>query len=164
MINTLGRSRVDELFYMLEAKTAIAETKYVTEAIYPSVEKVLSTPDGDRKFRMIVKQFIERNSDKLHTSGPVYMIAYMDSDKKQLYSLFNVSEREILDAVNKEDVKTIIKLIGSDISVSDKKAIENMVDAGRKPVDAIFCQFKDVNDGFAKQEYRKAFKNLEILV
>lgn len=71
---------------------------------------------------------------------------------------------KILDAVNKEDVKTIIKLIGSDISVSDKKAIENMVDAGRKPVDAIFCQFKDVNDGFAKQEYRKAFKNLEILV
>ena len=101
MINTLGRDRVDELFYMLEAKSAIAETKFVTETIYPSIEKVLSTPEGDRKFRTIVKQFIERNSDKLHTSGPVHMIAYMDSDKKQLYTLFNISEREILDAINK---------------------------------------------------------------
>ena len=68
--------------------------------------------------------------------------------------------RNILKAVNACDVKTVVKAIGKDISVSDKRAIVNKVRNGLTPVDAIFCHIEDVNEGFAKSEYRKAFINL----
>lgn len=77
-----------------------ANTYIIKDAIYPKVEAVLSTPTGDRKFRNLVQKFIDKNSDKLHTSGPVYMIAFTDVDKEEYFELFNVTKEELLKPIN----------------------------------------------------------------
>ena len=61
------------------------KTHIMVENIYPKVEEVLSTPVGDRRFKQLVGNFIDRNNEKLHTSGPVYMIPFADRDKADFF-------------------------------------------------------------------------------
>ena len=79
---------------------ASGNTYIVRDTIYPKVEAVLSTPAGDRKYRNLVQKFIDKNSDKLHTSGPVYMIPFTDVDKEEYFELFNVTKEELLKPIN----------------------------------------------------------------
>src|SRR5699024_8860293 len=79
---------------------ASGNTYIVRDTIYPKVEAVLSTPAGDRKYRNLVQKFIDKNSDKLHTPGPVYMIPFTDVDKEEYFELFNVTKEELLKPIN----------------------------------------------------------------
>lgn len=69
--------------------------------IYPEVEKVLSTEQGKRNFSKLVGDYINRNSSKLTTIGPVYQIPFTFEDKKSVYDLFNLTEKQVLDIVKK---------------------------------------------------------------
>ena len=44
--------------------------------IYPDVEKVLKTDEGKRAFSKLVGNYINRNSSKLTTIGPMYQIPF----------------------------------------------------------------------------------------
>ena len=78
-----------------EDVSKLAETYFIADRLYPKVEEVLSTNIGRSKFKDISAKFIDRNSEKLHTAGPMYMIAFTDRDKANYYSLFNTNEKEI---------------------------------------------------------------------
>ena len=69
--------------------------------IYPEVEKVLSTEQGKRNFSKLVGDYINRNSSKLTTIGPMYQIPFTFEDKKSFYDLFNLTEKQVLDVVKK---------------------------------------------------------------
>ena len=78
------------------------------ENLYPRIAEVLATPQGDRKFKLLVGSYMDRNSTKLHTSGPVYMIPFGDTDKAEYYKLFNIKQKEVQDLIVK-----VVKEIGT---------------------------------------------------
>ena len=84
---------------------ASTDTTIIRDNLYPKVEKVLNTPDGKRKFSILVEQFVNRNSSKLTTIGPMYLIPFTNNDKQDYYDLFETSDNEIrkmvLEMVNK---------------------------------------------------------------
>lgn len=90
----------------------VTELTYVTkEELYPKIEAVLSQPQGTRKFNELVGKFIDRNSAKLRTPGPQYLIVFGDTDKKEYFELFHLQENEIRTMVTK-----ITKIISSGTS------------------------------------------------
>lgn len=84
--------------YLMEADTGA--THLIAETIYPKVDKVLSTPEGARKFGNLVGSYVNRNSSKLTTIGPIYLVPFTHSDKEGFYQLFNVTEQEIKAVIN----------------------------------------------------------------
>lgn len=88
----------DDLLYILEATN---DSFFIISSIYPKIESVLKTPSGDAKFNKIIGSFIDRNSVKLHTPGPQYLIPFTERDKDEYFELFNVSRQEVVDIVKK---------------------------------------------------------------
>ena len=74
---------------------------FIRDELYPKVEKVLDTPEGSKKFSRYVGDFINRNSSKLTTIGPLYLIPFNYADKNVYYELFGVTEKEITNLVKK---------------------------------------------------------------
>lgn len=75
---------------------ASGDTYMIRNTIYPIVERVLSTPQGDRKFREAVRVYIDKNSMKLHTAGPTYLVPFTDADKQSFFDIFNTTPAELL--------------------------------------------------------------------
>lgn len=82
---------IDDLF--LEAENS--DTHIIVEKLYPRIKAVLDTSQGDKKFKQLVGQYMDKNNNKLHTSGPLFMIPFGDIDKAQYFSLFEVTAKEI---------------------------------------------------------------------
>lgn len=124
----MSENTFDKLYYGLDdvfiEATGKAETTIIREQIYPIVEKVLSDPNGDRKFRLLVKKFLDKNASKLNTAGPTYMIPFTDDDKEEFFKCFGTSKNDL--------VKPIVKMTNL---VNDK--------AGWKSLrqNPIFCLF-----------------------
>lgn len=76
------------------------KTYTIKEEIYPKIQRVLSTPNGDREFRKRVENFIDANSEKLHEPCPISMIPFTDAVKGEFYTLFGISEQEIKRIIN----------------------------------------------------------------
>ena len=72
-----------------------ADTFIMKNNLYPRVEAVLNTPVGDRRFKELVGRYIDRNNEKLYTSGPVYLIPFGDRDKADFFRHFKIDPREI---------------------------------------------------------------------
>lgn len=98
---------IDDLYgVFVEANNP--DSHIMLQNLYPKIEEVLNTTVGDRKFKQLVGNYIDRNNEKLHTSGPVYLIPFGDRDKAEYFRLFKVETREIRGYVDE-----IIKLLGS---------------------------------------------------
>ena len=78
--------------------------------IWDKVEKVLSTNEGKRLFSNMVGNFINRNSSKLTTIGPMYQIPFTYEDKSNFYKIFDINESELTTVIKKtrETIKTSI--------------------------------------------------------
>ena len=94
----------DEVF--LEA--ALKDSTILKDSIYPKIEKCLLDPNNVRKLKRIMSDFIERNTDKLTTPGPQYLIVFGDQDKELYYELFEMKKQEVIDSM-----KSVIKQTGS---------------------------------------------------
>ena len=94
----------DEVF--LEA--ALKDSTILKDSIYPKIEKSLLDPNNVRKLKRIMSDFIERNTDKLTTPGPQYLIVFGDQDKELYYELFEMKKQEVIDSM-----KSVIKQTGS---------------------------------------------------
>lgn len=100
---------------------ASADSHIIIEKLYPKIEAVLSTPQGDRKFKQLVGQFMDRNSEKLHTSGPVYLVPFAADDKIAYCELFGleynvsgpVKERKVNMPEVDKMICSIVKQLGS---------------------------------------------------
>lgn len=79
------------LFEASDINSTIIKTK-----LYPKVEEVLKTPDGQRKFANLVGTYVNRNSTKLTTIGPMYLIPFTERDQDEYFKLFNTSREEII--------------------------------------------------------------------
>lgn len=84
---------INEDYLALEASSI--STTIIKDNLYPKVEKVLNTLEGSRKFANLVGAYVNRNSAKLTTIGPMYLIPFTTSDKESFYQLFDVDENEI---------------------------------------------------------------------
>lgn len=80
-----------------DTKTA---TYLIKTSIYPRVEKILDTPEGSKRFTNLVADYINRNSAKLTTAGPMYLVPFTDKDKAGYFALFNITPNEIKEVVN----------------------------------------------------------------
>ena len=87
----------EELIYIMEASNH--DSYNLKMKIYPMIEKVLNTPAGKEKFKRLVSGFIDRNSAKLHTAGPQYLIVFNNNDKNDYFRLFDIEEKQIKDTV-----------------------------------------------------------------
>ena len=100
---------------------ASTDSHIILENLYPRIEAVLSKPEGDRKFKHLVGQYMDRNNDKLHTSGPVYLIPFAADDKMAYFDLFgfdyvvkgSAKERKVIVADIDKMVLDITKQLGS---------------------------------------------------
>lgn len=101
----------------LEATKVLDSSYIMRDKLYPKISEVLSTSVGDRKFKQAVGNFMDRNNEKLHTSGPVYMIPFGDADKALFFSIFNIKSKEVVDLT-----KEVIKKLNS---ASDFKLLTN---------------------------------------
>ena len=73
-----------ELLMVLESlmMESPSDSHIILDAIYPNVEKVLSTPMGDKEYRRLVENFVDRNTDKLYEPCPISMIPFTDAEIK----------------------------------------------------------------------------------
>ena len=101
--------------FIKEAENATYNGYIMRDNLYPIISNILSTPQGDRKFKQLVGSYMDRNSTKLHTSGPVYMIPFGDIDKSEYYKLFNIKATDIqklIDSITKNvDANKEFKLL-----------------------------------------------------
>ena len=70
-------------------------SQIIKNRLYPKVELVLSTPSGYNKFKQLVNSYVDRNTEKLHTPGPHYLIPFTDTDKDLYFKLFDTSAEEV---------------------------------------------------------------------
>lgn len=89
-------------------EAAVKNTTILKDLIYPIVEKTFATQANVRKYRMLISQFFEKNTPKLTTPGPQYLIVFGDADKDEFYKLFGITKEEIVFAM-----KNVIKSAGS---------------------------------------------------
>ena len=96
MIDYSDYSYLDGFSYFLEA----ANSSYLfRDNIYPNVEAVLSTPQGNKDFREMVRKYIDRNATKLNTAGPVYLVPFTDNDKNGYFKLFSINKADIVKVI-----------------------------------------------------------------
>ena len=89
-------------------EAALKDSTILKDSIYPKIEKCLLDPNNVRKLKRIMSDFIERNTDKLTTPGPQYLIVFGDQDKELYYELLGITKEEVLSAM-----KDVVKETGS---------------------------------------------------
>ena len=80
---------------------AAGDTYVMKNEVYPIVEKTLSDPVKDKKFRNAVRSFIDRNSENLHTSGPVNMVPFTDADKQVFFDIFDIDKNDLIHSIDR---------------------------------------------------------------
>ena len=105
---------------VFEDSQNLEDSYLVMERLYPRTQLVLKTSYGDSKFKQTVGRYVDKNSSKLHTSGPQFMIPFGDVDKAMFYNLFNIKETEIVEII--DDVLKIIRGGGTN---TDFKLLRN---------------------------------------
>ena len=89
-------------------EAAAKNTSILKDLIYPVIEKTFSTQVNIRKYVMLISNFFEKNTAKLTTPGPQFLIVFGDNDKDEFYKLFGITKEEIVFAM-----KNVIKSAGS---------------------------------------------------
>ena len=79
--------------YFMEASEI--KTYILRDSIYPGIEAVLKTQNGDKQFKSLVEKFIDKNSEKLNEPCPISLIPFTDNDKNDYYRLFNTTEKTV---------------------------------------------------------------------
>lgn len=83
-----------ELDFLFEA-TDLSKSYIIRDNLYPKVRAVLKTSVGDMRFKQTVGKYVDKNSQKLHTPGPQYLVPFGDIDKGMFYKIFDITEEEI---------------------------------------------------------------------
>lgn len=87
---------------------ALKDTTILRDHLYPKVESCLSNPSNVKKLKKIISDFVEKNTDKLTTPGPQYLIIFGDQDKDLYYKLFDITKAEVVSSM-----KDVVKQTGS---------------------------------------------------
>lgn len=97
------------------AMEAAGDTYIMKEQLYPKIAAVLDTPAGDKKFKQLIGNYMDKHNEALHTSGPVNLIPFGDIDKAHYFDLFKITPKEvqklIKDVTTKLSNKSDFKLL-----------------------------------------------------
>ena len=78
-------------------------TSKISDSIYPSVKICFSKKENSDLLVRIVSQYVDKNSEKLTTTGPVKRVLFTDAERDKIFSLVNIREETILNVVNQTD-------------------------------------------------------------
>ena len=78
-----------------------ASDNVLLNELYPLVEKGLSKKANVDLLKHSVSEYLDRNTDKLSTLGPVYRTSFSEADMEKLYQAVEVSPAEIKAIINK---------------------------------------------------------------
>lgn len=95
---------VDDIF--LEASSS--KTYIMHDFLYDRIAAVLSTPQGDMKFKRLVNNYVDKNIDKLNAEGPTKLVVFGEVDKAGYFNLFGLTPEEVT-----AKTKEVIKHLGS---------------------------------------------------
>lgn len=115
-LETYGLSDLD---MMLEASD-LSNSYIIRDNIYPKVKAVLKTPAGDMRFKQTVGKYVDKNSQKLHTPGPQYLVPFGDIDKGMFYKIFDITEAEI-----NESTKQVIAILKGSATTTNFQLLKN---------------------------------------
>jgi hypothetical protein len=83
----------ETLFY----ESTYKDNYYLRDNLLPYVNKVLLSKENQKKIIDFTGKFIDDNSTKFNTSGPVYKIPFTDKEISFLYQLFDITNKQLLD-------------------------------------------------------------------
>ncbi|MDD3172097.1 MAG: hypothetical protein PHF63_00255 [Herbinix sp.] len=87
-------------------------SQFFTKEIYTKVEEQLNKPNVDKAFSQIVEKYIDYNSAKLSTSGPVNKTLFSDAEKKKIFDLLQIDEKFIVKTLSSSSsVKSTWKIM-----------------------------------------------------
>ena len=90
---------------LLFTEAQLDTTFIFRDTVYPKIEAVLSTPEGRRQYARIIEAYVNRNTNKLTTIGPVYQIPFTEGDKSQYYQLFGFDSASLIKIIKEARVK-----------------------------------------------------------
>ena len=73
--------------------------KVLITELYPLIEKGLSKKENSLKIKKAVGEFLDRNTDKLTTIGPIHRIIFSDIDMNKLYDAIEVTPQQIKEII-----------------------------------------------------------------
>lgn len=85
----------DDLF----TEARISHTFRLKKLIEERITKALDDPAKRKKYTKIQSEYMDRNSEKLSTAGPEYLIVFGDSDHKEYLDLFGIDKAEVAEAI-----------------------------------------------------------------
>lgn len=87
------------------AMEAASDTYIMKEHLYPKIAAILDTPSGDKKFKQLIGNYMDKHNEALHTSGPVNLIPFGDIDKAHYFDLFKITPKEVQKLVKEVTTK-----------------------------------------------------------
>lgn len=87
------------------AMEAASDTYIMKEQLYPKIAAILDTPAGDKKFKQLIGNYMDKHNEALHTSGPVNLIPFGDIDKAHYFDLFKITPKEVQKLVKEVTTK-----------------------------------------------------------
>lgn len=92
-VNNISNDDMWQDEFYLEASTS--NSTIIRDEIYPIIESVLSTPEGNKLFAKEVEAYINRHSEALHEPCPITLIPFADNDKAIFFGLFGIKDSDI---------------------------------------------------------------------
>jgi ribosomal protein S18 acetylase RimI-like enzyme len=85
----------DGSFLQAYTEAAVKKDTLLLNLIYPRVEATFKEQKNLNLYKRYMSDFFERNTEKLTTPGPQYLIVFGDTDKALYYELFHITKEEI---------------------------------------------------------------------
>ena len=75
----------------------------IVKTIYPYIDKSMTNKNNQKIFGKVVTGYLDKNIDKLSTTGPVYRTIFSDNDRKPIFSILGLDPKDISDMIKKSD-------------------------------------------------------------
>lgn len=76
----------------------------LVENLYPIVEATLQDKNKSKQLEKIISDYMGRNGEKLSSFGPTEQILLPKSEQQAIFKIFNLTEKQILDAKKQSSV------------------------------------------------------------
>lgn len=76
------------------------DNMFITD-LYPMIEKGLSKKENTVALKKAVGDYLDRNSEKLTTIGPIHRVMFTDYDMQKLYEAAEVDPKQIMEVLKK---------------------------------------------------------------
>lgn len=75
----------------------------IVKTIYPYIDKSMTNKNNQKIFGKVVTGYLDKNIDKLSTTGPVYRTIFSDNDRKPIFDILGLDPKDISDMIKKSN-------------------------------------------------------------